>query len=147
MYIGETPENKHPKKPWEQHLPKYTSSPKTDSFTKTTTEKTIYNTIHRHYSPSKKKHLSKLNSQSWTSKLIHIRKAPIRKIIQLPPPLDLRSTERNHKKPNTKLEPKNWLPISNQKWSVHQTLGPNQKGTPHPWYTKETLNHTKQDYR
>jgi len=40
--------------------------------------------------------------------------AIILKIKQLPPPLNLRSTERTPKKPKTKLEQKNWLPISNQ---------------------------------
>jgi len=167
LYIGGTPENKHPKKhPWEQHPTKSTSPPKIDSFTKTTTVKTISNTVHRHYSPSKKNPLKtklpilntkakpplknsypkdhsvstmcrspihqRLNSQSWTPKLSHLWKTPIRKIIQFPPCVDLRSTKRNHKKPKTKHEPKNWLPISNQKWSAHQTLGPNQKGTPNP---------------
>jgi len=33
---------------------------------------------------------------------------------------------KEHKtKPKNQLESKNWLPISNQKWSAHQTLVPN----------------------
>jgi len=68
-----------------------------------------------------------------------------KKINQLPPPLDLRPTERNHKKPKTNLQPKNWLPILNQKWSAHQTIRPNQKGIPHLWYTSETQNQAKQE--
>jgi len=73
-YIGGAPENKHLKKhTWGQHPPKYTSPPKSDSFTKATTVKAISHITHRHYSPPTK-HPSKLNSQSSTPKLSHIRK-------------------------------------------------------------------------
>jgi hypothetical protein len=43
--------------------------------------------------------------------------------------------ETNHRRYSLKikpqLEPNNWLSISNQKWSAHQTSEPNHKGTPH----------------
>jgi len=50
------------------------------------------------------------------------------------PPIHRNSTKT---KPKNQLEPKSWLPISNQKWSAHQTLEPNQQGTPRPRYIRE----------
>jgi len=72
---------------------------------KATTVKTIPNTVHRHYSPPKKKTL-KIKLPILKPKLIHIRKALIQKIIQLPPPLNLQSTERNHRSPKPNLTTK-----------------------------------------
>ena len=69
---------------------------------KATTVKTISNTVHRHHSPPKKKPLE-IKLPILKPKLIHIRKALIQKIIQQPPPLDLRSIERNHKSPKPNL--------------------------------------------
>ena len=96
----------------------------------------LKNDIHNLTSPLLNPKITPLNE---TLCLHHLSWATFLKINQLQPPHSFWSTERTPNKSKTKLEPKNWLPISNQKRSAHQTSGPNQRGTPYPRSTRETV--------
>jgi len=106
MYIGGIPENKH----YQRHTtPNQTLPPtliwttptkinntKTDSYTNRPLKNDIHNTHHHYWTP--KDQPSKRNTQSSSPNLSHIRTTSFLKIIQLPPPLNLRSTKRTPNK-------------------------------------------------